>query len=101
MLERDIERHLVEMCRAQGWLCWKFTSPGTAGVPDRIILADNGYHCFVELKTPQGKLSRLQIEIHKRLRDRGHEVYTINSKYQVRELVGRIRNEIKNLQARR
>ncbi|HAT1138355.1 TPA: VRR-NUC domain-containing protein, partial [Corynebacterium striatum] len=32
MNERNIEQHLKQAVEAIGGLCWKFTSPGTAGV---------------------------------------------------------------------
>ena len=37
MLEKQIERYLKEEVQARGWLCWKLVSPGTTGVPDRIV----------------------------------------------------------------
>lgn len=38
MRECEIERKLVDTVKVKGGICWKFVSPGTAGVPDRIIL---------------------------------------------------------------
>lgn len=38
MNEQAIEQHLKKAVEAIGGLCWKFTSPGTAGVPDRICI---------------------------------------------------------------
>ena len=49
MREHEIERKLVDAVKAKGGICWKFVSPGTAGVPDRIILMPNGRIAFVEL----------------------------------------------------
>ena len=37
MREKSIEEKLVAAVKVQGGVCWKFTSPGTAGVPDRIV----------------------------------------------------------------
>ncbi len=37
-IENDIEKYLVRQIKRIGALCYKFTSPGTRGVPDRIIL---------------------------------------------------------------
>ena len=36
MLEKQVEQKLVAAVKSKGGVCWKFTSPGTAGVPDRI-----------------------------------------------------------------
>lgn len=38
VIEKDIDQHLVKRCRQAGMLCWKFTSPGRAGVPDRVVM---------------------------------------------------------------
>ena len=38
MIENQVERHLHSRIGLIGGLCFKFTSPGTAGVPDRIII---------------------------------------------------------------
>ena len=38
MKESQIERRLVEGVKRLGGMCLKFVSPGTLGVPDRIII---------------------------------------------------------------
>ena len=58
-IENDVEQYLVDQIRQLGGLCWKFTSPGNAGVPDRIVLY-NGLTVFVEVKAPGKKLRKLQ-----------------------------------------
>ena len=60
MLEKEIERYLIRGVKQMGGLCFKFVSPGTAGVPDRIILTKTGRVIFAELKTDTGVLSKLQ-----------------------------------------
>lgn len=60
MLEKQIERRLVEGVRKLGGLCYKFVSPGHPGVPDRIVITPKGSVIFVELKTDTGRLSKLQ-----------------------------------------
>ena len=42
MRESEIERRLVQQVRKHGGLCYKFTSPGNPGVPDRIIITPDG-----------------------------------------------------------
>ena len=37
-----METKLVTAVKAAGGVCWKFTFPGTAGVPDRIVLLPPG-----------------------------------------------------------
>ena len=48
--EAEVEAALVARVRAAGGVCWKFTSPGTQGVPDRIVVLPGGRVGFVELK---------------------------------------------------
>lgn len=71
-----------------GGLCWKFTSPGTVGVPDRIVLHEGRVY-FVELKTERGRRSKVQKYIHKKMREQKIDVYMIWSKKDVDSFVER------------
>lgn len=60
MIEHDVEQRLVDKVKELGGKCYKFVSPGNAGVPDRIVVC-NGLTVFVELKKPEGyKFAKLQ-----------------------------------------
>lgn len=69
--ESAVERRLVSGVRARGGMCWKFVSPGCAGVPDRIVVTRTGEVWFVELKADDGRLSPRQAMIQRILKDRG------------------------------
>lgn len=60
MLEKDIEKYFRHKLIDQGCLVFKFVSPGSVGVPDRIIISKTGKVYFVELKRPGGKIRKLQ-----------------------------------------
>ena len=60
MLEKQIERYLVDRVKAIGGRAYKFTSPAHKGVADRIVCLPNGQTWFVEVKTEGGRLSPLQ-----------------------------------------
>lgn len=60
MREAEIERRFVWVVSRMGGKTWKFTSPGRSGVADRIACLPDGSTWFVELKAPDGRLSRLQ-----------------------------------------
>lgn len=99
--ESQIEKEFVRVQENEGHWVPKFVSPGTPGVPDRIVLrgldAATRYLLrrvplherdareivagvvesairFVELKTPKGKLRARQKRVHKRLRKMGYRV---------------------------
>ena len=76
--EAKIEAQLKKIIKSAGGLCWKFTSPGTAGVPDRIVIC-KGKIAFVELKAPGEKPRSLQRERAKQLRRSGAHVYCIST----------------------
>ena len=59
MKEKQVETYLKEQVEKRGGICWKFESPGTAGVPDRIVVL-NGETVFVEVKAPGEKPRDLQ-----------------------------------------
>ncbi len=83
MRENEIEAKLVAAVKAVGGVCWKFTSPGTVGVPDRIVLMPSGRIGFVEVKAP-GKAPRpLQKARHRLLRQLGFRVYVLDDESQI------------------
>ena len=79
MKERQIENKLKNRVESAGGLCLKFTSPGMAGVPDRLVLLPAGRLIFVELKAPGEKLRPLQLKRKKQLESLGFKVYVIDS----------------------
>ena len=79
MRERDIEAYLVAGCRHVGALCYKWTSPGRVGVPDRICVFPSGRIVFVELKAPGRKPSPAQLREHARLREYKQTVVVVDS----------------------
>lgn len=68
--ERDVEKYLIDTVKKFNGKTYKFTSPTSAGVPDRIVIFDCGVF-FVELKAPNGRLSPRQIQC---LRDFSGEI---------------------------
>ncbi|MDP5226895.1 MULTISPECIES: VRR-NUC domain-containing protein [Arthrobacter] len=89
MREQKVEAHLLARCREVGFLCWKFTSPGRAGVPDRVVVAPTGT-VFVETKRPGGKLRRLQEQTIEKMRRAGAEVHVVDTVAGVDVLVERL-----------
>lgn len=77
MRESRVEARLTRGVKALGGLCWKFVSPGTAGVPDRIVLLPGGRVALVELKQETGRLSKIQKARNAELAAVGAEVWTL------------------------
>jgi len=87
MTERQVEQHLVAGVKKNGGMCIKFTSPGLPGVPDRIVLTNDGRVYFVELKTEIGRLAKIQRWVIEEMRSRGHDVRVLKGKAAVQEFL--------------
>lgn len=74
MKESQIEAYLVRKVKERGGLCYKFVSPGSPGVPDRLIILPNGRTIFVELKTDVGRLANIQKWQRGEMEKRGADV---------------------------
>lgn len=83
MREKSIEAKLVAAVKAAGGVCWKFTSPGTAGIPDRIVLLPSGRIAFVEVKASGEKLRPLQRLRIRTLRRLGFKAFVLDSPDQI------------------
>lgn len=92
MREKVIEQKLTKAVRQNGGVCWKFTSPGTAGVPDRIILMPKGQIAFVEVKAPGEKPRPLQLSRHRLLRKLGFKVYVLDALEDIEKIISEVMN---------
>lgn len=92
MLERDIEKALVSAVKKAGGIAPKLTSPGTAGMPDRLIILPKGKVCFVELKAPGQQPRPIQLRQMARLTNLGCMVRTIDHPNQIQDLINEIRS---------
>lgn len=90
MKESQIERRLVEGVKRLGGMCLKFVSPGTLGVPDRIIITAKGQVIFVELKTETGRLTKIQRYVIGEMQKRGADARVVKGIDEVKELLAEI-----------
>lgn len=88
MLEKEIEKKLVEGIKKIGGVAFKFVSPGNDGVPDRIVTLPGGYVVFCELKTASGKLSGRQRFQIRRLKAMGFEVRVLHGLDEAEDFLG-------------
>jgi hypothetical protein len=80
MLEKDVERYLVKSVKDLGGACFKWVSPGHAGVPDRVVIRPGGRVAFVEVKRPGQKPTKLQLHVLEQLRQLGCQAVWVDSK---------------------
>ena len=90
ILERDIERYLVKRVKDTGGVAYKFTSPSRRGVPDRLCVFPDGVSVFIECKAPGKKPTVLQVHEIERLRNLGQQVFVVDSKESIDEIVDSI-----------
>lgn len=66
--ESAVEAYLTQACESRGWLCYKTSSPGTNGFPDRTIITKTGMVVFCEVKRPNETPRKLQLIILRKLK---------------------------------
>lgn len=95
-IEKDIEKYLIQQVSKWRGICWKFTSPGTRGVPDRYC-AVLGKQFFVELKRPNAKAradEKLQKARARQLDEAGVRCYTLSTRQDIDLLFRYLENGI-------
>ncbi len=96
MLEKTIEKILVKAVKAEGGMCPKLISPGTDGMPARMVLLPSGCMGFVEVKAPGKKPRPLQSLRHQQLRDLGFKVIVIDEVQRIPSVIQEIREASEN-----
>lgn len=79
MRETPLEQRLVREVKKIGGLAPKFVSPGTRGVNDRLVILPQGVTIYVEMKAPGKPLEPLQEWWKRKLLERGHRHYKLDS----------------------
>lgn len=93
--ESDIETYLRKQSEKKGFMCMKFISPGTNGVPDRILIG-HGQTIFIETKAPGKKQRILQEKISECMIRHGAKIFVIDTKEKADRLLQKlIQNEKK------
>lgn len=78
MKESVVESALVKAVKAEGGMAIKLVSPGTLGVPDRLVIV-RGKIAMVELKAPGRKPRPSQRAMFDRLANEGMPVFVIDN----------------------
>jgi len=74
MKEQQIQSKKIKELEAQGYYVIKLTVTNRPGIPDLIAIPPNSDVLFVEVKRPDGKVSKLQEFRHKELAEKGIKV---------------------------
>ena len=77
MRESLIEKKVSDYATEQGWLVYKFSSPGSRAVPNKIYMKA-GKVFFIEFKSPGKKPTKLQLKTHERIKAQGISVFVID-----------------------
>jgi hypothetical protein len=88
-LEHTVEGYATLEFAKLGWLLLKWVSPGFGGVPDRVLLTDDGRVIFIEFKRPgvPHKFTPRQKIVFPLLGSMRHPVLVIDTKAQVDQLI--------------
>ena len=86
--EKDLERYLVKSVEKSGGMCVKFNPDSCSGMPDRIVIRQDGQIVWVELKRRDGRLSDEQKYRHELLRRLGQDVRVVWSRDDVDVMLG-------------
>ena len=89
--ESHVEKLFVKAVKQAGGIAPKFTSPGMAGMPDRLVILPGRPTAYVELKAPGEKPRPIQLRRHQQLRALGCHVHVIDHPTQIHEVIHAIR----------
>jgi hypothetical protein len=79
VLEKVIEKKVCDYAKTKQVLVYKFTSPGRAAVPDRLLITRDGRCFFIEFKRAGQKPTAPQEREHQTLRGHKMNVFVIDN----------------------
>jgi len=74
MKEQQIQSKKIKELEAQGYYVIKLINTNKNGIPDLIAIPPNSDVLFIEVKRPDGKVTKLQEFRHKELEEKGIKV---------------------------
>ena len=92
MREKTIEYKLVKAVKGEGGMCPKLVSPGTDGMPDRMVLLPEAHIGFVEVKAPGKEPRPLQVKRHEQLRELGFQVSVLDNPEQIPDILKEVQD---------
>ena len=92
MREKTIEQKLIRAVKAMEGISPKLVSPGTDGMPDRLVLLPTGKLAFVEMKATGKQMLPLQVRRKRQLEALGFRVYCVDRLEQIGGVLDEIRS---------
>ena len=92
MLEKELEKKLVDKVKKLGGKAFKFVSPGNAGAPDRLAILPGNKVGFAEIKRPGGKTTTLQERQIRFIRSLDCFVMVVDSEEKIDEFIEVLQN---------
>lgn len=93
ILEKEVEKYLVQYAHKNDILTYKLVSPGNSGVPDRIFVNRDGTVRFVEVKAPGKKPRPLQQSVFAKLANHNQPVLIIDTKGDAQLFIDQFRGD--------
>ena len=87
MNEKQLETQFTQAVSKAGGKAYKFVSPTTAGMPDRLVIFPGGKVGFIELKAPGKKPRPLQIHQLETLNGYGLYARVLDSPHDIQEVI--------------
>lgn len=84
VLERSLKKHIE---KELGGFCLKLLSQHITGLPDRLCLIPGGRLFFAEIKTTKKKATRIQLYLHRKIRNLGFRVEIIETTEQIKKII--------------
>jgi hypothetical protein len=85
--ESIAERKCRDIAIRRGYYLLKWTSPGTTGVPDRILIGPGGFIAFCEFKRADTDLTEVQKFWRARLEAHDHSYHVIRTVAEFEQLL--------------
>lgn len=87
MLESNLQSKCIKAAKKLKVFGRKVMSPGRRGFPDTLFIFDGGETVYVELKTPVGRLSKLQKRTIRKMRAQGATVYVLDNLFEFKAVL--------------
>ncbi|MGP5206444.1 VRR-NUC domain-containing protein [Corynebacterium casei] len=87
MNEKQLETMFINAVKKAGGKAYKFVSPTTAGMPDRLVIFPGGKVGFIELKAPGQKVRPLQKHRLEELTGFGLYARALDSPHDIQEVI--------------